>query len=144
MSMVIDPVTSDAVVVSPNTLLDARRYVCDTCCKGFVRQQNLQVHGRTHNPSFTLKKNPTNALKRLLCPEPTCIYHNPSHSIGDFGGLKKHYLRKHSTEKNHKCDTCPKAYAVEADLRAHLKICGKKKHKCSCGMTFERYSFLAS
>ncbi|PWA83436.1 Zinc finger, C2H2 [Artemisia annua] len=134
-----DPVTSEVVAVSPNTLLNATRYVCDTCCKGFVREQNLRVHGRSHNLSFTLKKKSSNVSKRFLCPEPTCIYHNPSHSIGDYGGLKKHYLRKHSTEKNHKCDTCSKAYAAEVDLRAHSKICGKRNHKCSCGMKFQSY-----
>ncbi|PWA42518.1 Zinc finger, C2H2 [Artemisia annua] len=126
-------------MVSPDRLLDVKKYVCETCFKGFVREQNLQLHGRAHNLPFTLKRNSSNMTKKVyLCPESTCIYHNPSHAIGDLGGLKKHYLRKHATEKNHKCDTCSKAYAVEVDLKAHLKICGKKKHTCSCGMKFKK------
>ncbi|PWA66872.1 Zinc finger, C2H2 [Artemisia annua] len=116
-----DPVTCHVVTVSPDRLLDVKKYVCETCYKGFVREQNLQLHGRAHNLPFTLKRNSSNEIKK-----------------GDLGGLKKHYLRKHATEKNHKCDTCSKVYAVEVDLKAHLKICGKKKHKCSCGMNFKK------
>ena len=141
----IDLVTSHVVAVSPDTLLDVKRYVCETCYKGFIREQNLQLHGWTHNLPFILRRNSSNETKKVyICPESTCIYHNPSHAIGDLGGLKKHYLRKHVTEKNHKCITCSKAYAVEVDLKAHLKICGKKKHTCSCGMKFKKYNFLSS
>ncbi|PWA99657.1 Zinc finger, C2H2 [Artemisia annua] len=134
-----DPVTSHVVAVSPDRLLDVKKYVCETCYKGFVREQNLQLHRRAHNLPFTLRRNSSNETKKVyLCPESTCIYHNPAHAIGDLGGLKKHYLRKHVTEKKHKCDTCSKAYAVEVDLKVHLKTCGKKKHKCSCGMKFKK------
>ncbi|GKC56823.1 zinc finger, C2H2 [Tanacetum coccineum] len=134
-----DPVTIDVVAISPDRLLNVRRYECDTCSKGFVREQNLQLHGRAHNLPFTLRRNSSRDRKKVyVCPEPTCIYHNPSHAIGDLGGLKKHFFRKHVTEKNHKCDTCSKAYAAEVDLKAHSKICGKKKHKCSCGMEFQK------
>ncbi|KAI3763980.1 hypothetical protein L2E82_13978 [Cichorium intybus] len=80
--------------------------------------------------------------KVYLCPEPTCINHNRSHALGDFGGLKKHYLRKHVTEKKHKCDSCSKAYAVESDLRAHLRNCSKRKYICECGARFSRYGLI--
>ncbi|XP_023760561.1 protein indeterminate-domain 6, chloroplastic [Lactuca sativa] len=74
--------------------------------------------------------------KVYICPEVTCINHQPSHALGDFGGLKKHYLRKHSNDKKHKCDNCSKTYAVESDLRAHLKNCSTKRYICQCGARF--------
>ncbi|KAJ0837854.1 putative transcription factor C2H2 family [Helianthus annuus] len=130
-----------AIAVSANTLLDANRYVCEVCFKGFPRKQNLTLHRRAHNLPFTLKTRTSNEpspRKVYLCPEPTCAHHNRSHALGDFGGLRKHYLRKHCTAKNYKCDTCCKAYNVEADLRAHSKVCAKKKYACHCGCRFNR------
>ncbi|KAK1398255.1 hypothetical protein POM88_008118 [Heracleum sosnowskyi] len=55
----------------------------------------------------------------------------------DFTSLKKHYKRKHS-EKTLDCPKCYKKYAVQADLRAHLKTCGTKDYKCECGAVFAR------
>ncbi|KAI3719910.1 hypothetical protein L6452_20816 [Arctium lappa] len=107
---------------------------------------NLQLHGRVHNLPFKLKtRTRRGAVQRkvYLCPEPTCAHHNRSHALGDFGGLKKHYLRKHSNQKKHECNSCSKKYAVETDLKAHLKICGKKKYNCSCGAPFSRRSHFA-
>ncbi|KAI3744235.1 hypothetical protein L1987_57312 [Smallanthus sonchifolius] len=141
----IDPEADVAIVVSPTTLLDPNRYVCEVCYKGFPRKQNLTLHGRAHNLPFTLKtRTPKDPVPRkvYLCPEPTCVHHNRSHALGDFGGLRKHYLRKHCTEKNYKCDTCCKAYTVESDLRPHSKTCGAKKYICHWGCCFSRgYSF---
>ncbi|XP_022020150.1 protein indeterminate-domain 11-like [Helianthus annuus] len=130
-----------AISVSPNTLLDPNRYVCEVCYRGFARRQNLTLHRRAHNLPFTLKTRTSNEpspRKVYLCPEPTCVHHNRSHALGDFGGVRKHYLRKHCTTKNFKCDTCGKAYSVEADLRAHSKVCAKKKYACRCGSCFAR------
>ncbi|MFS8021617.1 putative transcription factor C2H2 family [Helianthus anomalus] len=117
--------------VSPTTLLDSNRFTCDVCLQGFPRKQNLSLHQRVHNLPFTLKTRAPNdpvPRKKYLCPEPTCVHHNSSHAIGDFGGLKKHYLRKHSTDKNYKCVTCSKAYSVHADLKAHVRICAGKNN----------------
>ncbi|KAL8229907.1 hypothetical protein R6Q57_014807 [Mikania cordata] len=141
-SLMIDPNADIVIAVSPTTLLDSNRFVCEVCYKGFSRKQNLTLHRRAHNLPFTLKtKTPKDPVQRkvYLCPEPTCVHHNRSHALGDFGGLKKHYLRKHYTEKIYKCDTCHKAYSVESDLRAHSKICTRKKYMCRCGCGFSRY-----
>ncbi|KAK9074460.1 hypothetical protein SSX86_007058 [Deinandra increscens subsp. villosa] len=138
----IDPNADIVIAVSPTTLLDPNRYLCEVCYRGFSREQNLTLHRRAHNLPFSLKaKAPTDPVPRkvYLCPEPTCIHHNRSHALGDFGGLKKHYLRKHCSEKNYKCDTCFKAYSVESDLRAHSKVCAKKKYICHCGSKYSRF-----
>nr|XP_043625864.1 protein indeterminate-domain 11-like [Erigeron canadensis] len=136
-----NPNASRVVAPSPRALLNENRYVCEVCLKGFLRKQNLSLHRRAHNLPFCLKsrapKDPV-GRKVYLCPEPTCQHHNRSRALGDFGGLKKHYLRKHCTQKNHKCDTCSKSYAAETDLKAHSKVCGKRKQICHCGARFTR------
>nr|XP_043625863.1 protein indeterminate-domain 4, chloroplastic-like [Erigeron canadensis] len=136
-----DPNTDVVIAVTATTLLKGNRYVCEVCNKGFPREQNLTLHGRIHNLPFSLKtrapKHP-GARKVYLCPEPTCQHHNLSHGLGDFGGLKKHYLRKHCTQKNFQCNTCSKMYAAETDLKAHLKVCGKRGYVCRCGARFAR------
>ncbi|KAJ0828611.1 putative transcription factor C2H2 family [Helianthus annuus] len=130
--------------VSPTTLLDSNRFTCDVCLQGFPRKQNLSLHQRVHNLPFTLKTRAPNdpvPKKKYLCPEPTCVHHNRSHAIGDFGGLKKHYLRKHSTHKNYKCVTCSKAYSVHADLKAHVRICAGKNNLRHSGSPFSRAGY---
>ncbi|XP_076904402.1 uncharacterized protein LOC143559828 [Bidens hawaiensis] len=130
----------DIIALSPATLMAKNRFICEICFKGFPREQNLQLHKRGHNLPFNLKQStPKIDVKRkvYLCPDPSCIHHNPSHALGDLTGIKKHYSRKHC-EKRFKCTECPKMYAVEADLKAHTKTCGKKEYHCHCGTLFSR------
>ncbi|KAI3729777.1 hypothetical protein L6452_18443 [Arctium lappa] len=142
----IDP-DAEVVALSPTTLMAKNRFVCEVCRKGFPREQNLQLHKRGHNLPWKLKQRTTNVKvnrKVYLCPEPSCIHHSPSHALRDLTGIKKHYSRKHITERNYKCLKCAKMYAVQSDLKAHLKICGKKEYQCHCGTLFSRRdNFLA-
>ncbi|CAD6218198.1 unnamed protein product [Miscanthus lutarioriparius] len=108
--------------------------------KGFQREQNLQLHRRGHNLPWKLKqKNLLQAQRRrvYLCPEPTCVHHDPSRALGDLTGIKKHYCRKHG-EKKWKCDKCNKRYAVQSDWKAHSKTCGTREYRCDCGTLFSR------
>jgi hypothetical protein len=134
------------IALSPKTLLATNRFVCEVCNKGFQREQNLQLHRRGHNLPWKLKqKNPLQAQRRrvYLCPEPTCVHHNPSRALGDLTGIKKHYCRKHG-EKKWKCDKCNKRYAVQSDWKAHSKTCGTREYRCDCGTLFSRYRPLSS
>lgn len=72
-----------------------------------------------------------------LCPEPSCVHHDPSRALGDLTGIKKHYYRKHG-EKKFKCEKCSKRYAVQSDWKAHSKTCGTKEYRCDCGTIFSR------
>lgn len=129
------------IALSPTTLMAKNRFICEICFKGFPREQNLQLHKRGHNLPFNLKQStPKIDVKRKVytCPDPSCIHHSPSHALGDLTGIKKHYSRKHCV-KRFKCAKCPKMYAVEADLKAHTKTCGKKEYHCHCGTVFSRY-----
>lgn len=132
---------AEVVSLSPKTLMESDKYVCEICEQGFQRDQNLQMHRRRHKvPWKLLKRETTDArIKRVfVCPEPTCLHHNPSHALGDLVGIKKHFRRKHSSNKQWTCEKCSKAYAVQSDYKAHLKTCGTRGHTCDCGRVFSR------
>ncbi|KAJ8564824.1 hypothetical protein K7X08_001284 [Anisodus acutangulus] len=131
---------AEVIALSPRTLMATNRFLCEVCNKGFQREQNLQLHRRGHNLPWKLKqKNPKEVAKRkvYLCPEPTCVHHEPSRALGDLTGIKKHYFRKHG-EKKFKCEKCSKKYAVQSDWKAHSKTCGTREYRCDCGTLFSR------
>ncbi|CAH8384224.1 unnamed protein product [Eruca vesicaria subsp. sativa] len=130
---------AEVVALSPKTIMATNRFICDVCKKGFQREQNLQLHRRGHNLPWKLKQKSTKEVKRkvYLCPEPTCVHHDPSRALGDLTGIKKHYYRKHG-EKKWKCEKCSKRYAVQSDWKAHSKTCGTKEYRCDCGTIFSR------
>lgn len=132
---------AEVVALSPKSLMATHRFVCDICKKGFQRDQNLQLHRRGHNLPWKLKrrtKDREQPRKRVyICPETTCVHHDPSRALGDLTGVKKHYSRKHG-EKKWKCERCTKKYAVKSDWKAHSKICGTREYKCDCGTVFSR------
>ncbi|XP_010527848.1 PREDICTED: protein indeterminate-domain 4, chloroplastic [Tarenaya hassleriana] len=130
---------AEVIALSPKTLMTTNRFICEVCNKGFQREQNLQLHRRGHNLPWKLKQKSNKEVKRkvYLCPEPTCVHHDPSRALGDLTGIKKHYYRKHG-EKKWKCDKCSKRYAVQSDWKAHSKTCGTKEYRCDCGTIFSR------
>ncbi|KAH1113411.1 hypothetical protein J1N35_006789 [Gossypium stocksii] len=130
---------AEVIALSPTTLLATNRFVCEICNKGFQRDQNLQLHRRGHNLPWKLRQRSSKEVKKkvYVCPEPTCVHHDPSRALGDLTGIKKHFCRKHG-EKKWKCDKCSKKYAVQSDWKAHSKICGTREYKCDCGTVFSR------
>ncbi|CAN8293494.1 unnamed protein product [Cochlearia groenlandica] len=130
---------AEVIALSPKTIMATNRFLCEVCNKGFQREQNLQLHRRGHNLPWKLKQKSTKEVRRkvYLCPEPTCVHHDPSRALGDLTGIKKHYYRKHG-EKKFKCEKCSKRYAVQSDWKAHSKTCGTKEYRCDCGTIFSR------
>ncbi|KAK6115369.1 hypothetical protein DH2020_007638 [Rehmannia glutinosa] len=130
---------SEVIALSPKTLLATNRFVCEICNKGFQRDQNLQLHRRGHNLPWKLRQRTSKEVKKrvYVCPEPTCIHHDPSRALGDLTGIKKHFCRKHG-EKKYKCERCSKKYAVQSDWKAHMKTCGTREYPCDCGTLFSR------
>ncbi|KAJ8764496.1 hypothetical protein K2173_006236 [Erythroxylum novogranatense] len=130
---------AEVIALSPKTLLATNRFVCEICNKGFQRDQNLQLHRRGHNLPWKLRQRSSKEVKKkvYVCPEPSCVHHDPSRALGDLTGIKKHFCRKHG-EKKWKCDKCSKKYAVQSDWKAHSKICGTREYKCDCGALFSR------
>ncbi|KAM1064841.1 hypothetical protein ACFX15_019912 [Malus domestica] len=134
---------AEVVSLSPKTLLESDRYVCEICNQGFQRDQNLQMHRRRHKVPWKLLKREIaedQVIKKkvFVCPEPSCLHHDPRHALGDLVGIKKHFRRKHSNHKQWVCDKCSKGYAVQSDYKAHLKTCGTRGHSCDCGRVFSR------
>ncbi|XP_023760574.1 protein indeterminate-domain 14 [Lactuca sativa] len=131
---------AEVVSLSPKTLLESDRYVCEICNQGFQRDQNLQMHRRRHKVPWKLLKRETPEVKKkvFVCPEPSCLHHDPCHALGDLVGIKKHFRRKHSNDKQWVCEKCSKGYAVQSDYKAHLKTCGTRGHSCDCGRVFSR------
>ncbi|KAK4790579.1 hypothetical protein SAY86_017883 [Trapa natans] len=131
---------AEVIALSPKTLMATNRFICEICNKGFQRDQNLQLHRRGHNLPWKLKQRTDKDVVRkkvYICPENTCVHHDPSRALGDLTGIKKHFSRKHG-EKKWKCDKCSKKYAVQSDWKAHSKICGTREYKCDCGTLFSR------
>ena len=133
------------VSLSPKTLLESDRYVCEICNQGFQRDQNLQMHRRRHKVPWKLLKRETPVVRKrvFVCPEPSCLHHDPCHALGDLVGIKKHFRRKHSNHKQWVCEKCSKGYAVQSDYKAHLKTCGTRGHSCDCGRVFSRLTDLS-
>lgn len=130
---------AEVIALSPKTLMATNRFVCEVCGKGFQRDQNLQLHRRGHNLPWKLKQREGQEIRKrvYVCPEATCVHHDPSRALGDLTGIKKHFSRKHG-EKKWKCDKCSKRYAVQSDWKAHQKICGTREYQCDCGTLFSR------
>ncbi|KAK8933499.1 Zinc finger protein MAGPIE [Platanthera zijinensis] len=130
---------AEVIALSPNSLMATNRFVCEICNKGFQRDQNLQLHRRGHNLPWKLRQRTGKEVRKrvYVCPEPSCVHHDPSRALGDLTGIKKHFCRKHG-EKKWKCDKCSKKYAVQSDWKAHNKTCGTREYRCDCGTLFSR------
>ncbi|XP_058771125.1 zinc finger protein JACKDAW-like [Vicia villosa] len=131
---------AEVIALSPKTLMATNRFICEICNKGFQRDQNLQLHRRGHNLPWKLRQRSNKDVikkKVYICPEKSCVHHDPSRALGDLTGIKKHFSRKHG-EKKWKCEKCSKKYAVQSDWKAHTKTCGTREYKCDCGTLFSR------
>lgn len=130
---------AEVIALSPKTLMATNRFVCEICNKGFQRDQNLQLHRRGHNLPWKLRQRTNKEIRKrvYICPENTCVHHDPTRALGDLTGIKKHFCRKHG-EKKWKCEKCSKKYAVQSDWKAHSKTCGTREYRCDCGTLFSR------
>nr|XP_023908037.1 protein indeterminate-domain 2-like [Quercus suber] len=88
---------AEVIALSPKTLMATNRFVCEICNKGFQRDQNLQLHWRGHNLPWKLRQRTSKEIRKrvYVCPEPSCVRHNPSTALGDLTRIKKHFCRKH-------------------------------------------------
>ncbi|KAK1375238.1 hypothetical protein POM88_031431 [Heracleum sosnowskyi] len=138
----------EVIALSVEEIYAKPLFSCELCNKGFTREQNLIIHRRAHYIPYVrnnrpVQNNDDEKRKVYVCPEITCFYHNSANALCDIASLRKHYKRKHG-EKTMSCTKCEKTYALEGDLRAHLKICGTREYVCVCGSVFSRRdSFLA-
>ncbi|XP_020086794.1 protein indeterminate-domain 13-like [Ananas comosus] len=135
---------AEVVALTAEELVATNRFFCETCRKGFQREQNLRLHLRGHNIPSELQRRaegvaPARGRCVYVCPVEDCVYHDPARALGDITGIKKHFSRKHG-EKRWECERCGRMYALDSDLRAHLKTCpGTQILRCpTCGEDFTR------
>eukprot|EP00249_Psilotum_nudum_P003780 c17270_g2_i1 orf=1-549(-) len=83
---------AEVIALSPKTLMATNRFICEICNKGFQRDQNLQLHRRGHNLPWKLRQRTSKEIRKrvYICPEPSCVHHDPSRALGDLTGIKKH------------------------------------------------------
>ncbi|KAM1105214.1 hypothetical protein ACFX13_013802 [Malus domestica] len=129
---------ADVIALSLTTLLATNHFVCEICNNGFQRDQNLQLHRRGHNLPWKLQQRSGKEVKKrvYVCPETSCVHHDPSRALSDLTGIKKCFCKKHG-EKKWKCDKCSKKYAVQSDWNAHPKICGTREYKLMENRSFD-------
>ncbi|KAL0380277.1 UNVERIFIED_CONTAM: Zinc finger protein SHOOT GRAVITROPISM 5 [Sesamum angustifolium] len=131
---------AEVVSLSPKTLLESDRYVCEICNQGFQRDQNLQCTAAAQGAVEAAKAGNPNCEKACfrLPPEPSCLHHDPCHALGDLVGIKKHFRRKHSNQKQWVCEKCSKGYAVQSDTTSPSQNLRTRGHSCDCGRVFSR------
>ncbi|ONK57222.1 uncharacterized protein A4U43_C10F17860 [Asparagus officinalis] len=128
------------------TLMATNRFLCEVCGEGFQREQNLQLHRRGHNLPWKLKqRNPRDAGRRkvYLCPEPTCVHHDPSRAHRRPDGDQKHFSRKHG-EKKWKCDKCSKKYAVQSDWKPRQDLRHPRSTHCTAATALLQVTYARS
>uniref|UniRef100_A0A0D9XD06 C2H2-type domain-containing protein n=1 Tax=Leersia perrieri TaxID=77586 RepID=A0A0D9XD06_9ORYZ len=98
---------AEVIALSPKTLLATNQFVCEVCSKRFKQEQNLQMHRRAHNLPWSLKRKEVNPARRqvYVCPEPTCVHHDPAAcALTDLSAIRKHFRSKHGGKNRHYYD----------------------------------------
>ncbi|KAM2993719.1 hypothetical protein FF2_045782 [Malus domestica] len=57
---------AEVVSLSPKTLLESDRYICEICNQGFQKDQNLQMRRRRHKVPWKLLKRETPVVKKRV------------------------------------------------------------------------------
>ncbi|XP_047997465.1 gastrula zinc finger protein XlCGF7.1-like [Leguminivora glycinivorella] len=99
---------------------DVKNYKCHKCSKAFKTITYLKQHLVRHSK-----------VKRHICDKCGTAFVN-------YKDLYAHTIARHVTEKNFKCQMCPKAFKTQKLLKVHEKIhTGDKRHKCPmCDMAY--------
>ncbi|XP_031491410.1 protein SENSITIVE TO PROTON RHIZOTOXICITY 1-like [Nymphaea colorata] len=143
----------DIVEIDAVELLTEHVHFCEICGKGFKRDANLRMHMRAHGDRYKSQEalakpgrtaDPAVELLekvRFSCPFVGCNRnqrHPRFRPLKSAICVKNHFKRSHCPRK-YSCNKCNrKTFSVLADLKSHLKHCGRTRWACSCGTTFSR------
>ncbi|KAI4455322.1 zinc finger protein zic and gli [Holotrichia oblita] len=102
-----------------------RPFLCEICGRSFARKWVLRKHRMVHIP---------NSEKKFNCYVSGCGKVFPTKQ------LRHEHMKRHTTEKRHKCNICGKAFIENNDLKRHIIIhTGEKPFKCStCHKSFSQ------
>lgn len=131
-----------------------KRYVCNKCQRIFNSCNALKYHNRTHSG---LRPHQCEICNKSFFAIGALKAHTRTHT-GDkpfeckhcdrkfrqWGDLKYHTISIHSTEKNHQCEFCGKAFSRKYSLVVHLRIhTSERNYKCEfCTKTFRASTYL--
>ncbi|WAR06493.1 ZN141-like protein [Mya arenaria] len=83
--------------------LGIKKYLCDTCSKGFVTKGDLNKHMRKHTG------------KQFSCRH--CVFTTPLREY-----LASHVRQLHMTSRHYQCETCGQTFRSHGNLAAHTRI----------------------
>ena len=131
-----------------------KRFVCNKCQRIFNSCNALKYHHRTHSG---LRPHQCEICDKSFFAIGALKAHTRTHT-GDkpfeckhcdkkfrqWGDLKYHTISIHSTEKNHQCEFCGKAFSRKYSLVVHLRIhTSERNYKCEfCTKTFRASTYL--
>ncbi|KAI8125257.1 hypothetical protein FF38_08646 [Lucilia cuprina] len=131
-----------------------KRYICNKCQRIFNSCNALKYHNRTHSG---LRPHQCEICDKSFFAIGALKAHTRTHT-GDkpfeckhcdrkfrqWGDLKYHTISIHSTEKNHQCEFCGKAFSRKYSLVVHLRIhTSERNYKCEfCTKTFRASTYL--
>lgn len=97
-----------------------RKFICESCGKGFYTATEIITHLRTHTGETP-----------YACPECPSTYTQLSSLI--------RHRKKHKGEKTEVCDMCPKSFCTKDQLRRHKQVhTGYKEFSCDiCNSAFK-------
>lgn len=82
------------------------RVFCDICNKDFVNQATLRRHRETHSTAKIFK-----------CTSIDCEFITNSQR-----NLRKHQIRRHSTDRKFACPLCDQRFAQQSLLKSHFQL----------------------
>lgn len=105
---------------------DEKPFVCVVCGKGFKWKRHCQNHEQVHT-----------GIRPFRCGEPNC-------TKGYFRKeqLTQHFKAVHLQLRPYPCCICEKRYALQVDLRKHVKTHlrqNKTRDKCGDGLTHTKH-----
>lgn len=131
-----------------------KRYICFKCQRIFNSCNALKYHNRTHSG---LRPHQCEICDKSFFAIGALKAHTRTHT-GDkpfecehcdrkfrqWGDLKYHTISIHSSEKNHQCEFCGKAFSRKYSLVVHLRIhTSERNYKCEfCTKTFRASTYL--
>ncbi|CAI5724649.1 unnamed protein product [Peronospora effusa] len=128
-------VSNQPALTAPVEMLQdgCKPFVCCICNNRFSNFYQLTFHGKQHPAApmaeVTGKQAPL-PVGPKYCPEEQCEYaESTGKSLKNLQTLKRHWQRRHQSERPYACSYCPatrqKTFKTRENLKAHEKDCTK-------------------